>query len=465
MRSYINILFFIIILGLSSCEKFLDKSPNSKQAQVSTLADCQALLDDFNTMNASYPNDNEASCDNYYLLDATWTALANQEDRDFYVWAAGAQHLSASLQWAAPYKAMYYSNLVLENLQKINSSDVTLNNTLRGSALFFRAFTAYSIAQLYAKPYNIATAGQDMGIPFRTTTALEVESERSTVKETYDKIVQDLNEAIPLLPVNSSIQTRPNKVAAYALLARVYLSMEDYINAGKMADESLKLYNVLMDYNSLDARATVPIARFNPEVIFHAVTIFSDLLHINNAKIDQILYDSYLVNDLRKTVFFRTNTVAQGGGFGFKGNYNGLATSILFCGLATDETYLIRAECYARAGNKESALADLNALLKMRWNPNATVPSNPYVDITASNAEDALKIILTERRKELLYRCLRWTDLRRLNRDNRFKIDLVRKQNGNGATIATLPANDLRYVLLIPQDVMTLTKVQQNPRN
>jgi hypothetical protein len=117
--------------------------------------------------------------------------------------------------------------------------------------------------------------------------------------------------------------------------------------------------------------------------------------------------------------------------------------------------YLIRAECYARAGNISSAMSDLNTLLKTRW------VSGTYTDMTATTADEALGKVLIERRKELLMRGQRWTDLRRLNKDSRFAVTLQRVING---TTYTLPPNDLRYTLLIPYNVIQISGIQQNPR-
>jgi len=83
------------------------------------------------------------------------------------------------------------------------------------------------------------------------------------------------------------------------------------------------------------------------------------------------------------------------------------------------------------------------------------------VDMTASSANDALVKVLTERRKELLMRGTRWTDLRRLNKDTQFAKTLSRTVVG---ATHTLPPNDPRYTLLIPQEVITNSALEQNNR-
>jgi hypothetical protein len=41
----------------------------------------------------------------------------------------------------------------------------------------------------------------------------------------------------------------------------------------------------------------------------------------------------------------------------------------------------------------------------------------PYIPITAGSSDEASQLILQERRKELLFRGLRWIDIKRLNKE------------------------------------------------
>lgn len=450
-----TILFLVIMFG-SSCKKFLDVRPNSKQVKFS-IKDCQAVLDDYNTMNINYSSEAETSADNYYLTDATYNSLSNIDDRNIYVWAPQAQRLSTPTQYTSPYKVVYNANLVIDvidNGDKGNYNQETINS-LKGAALFFRAYAHFHVAQIYAKPYDAATASQDLGIPIRLSPNIEDKSFRGSVQQNYDLIIKDLLEAINLLPITSSIQSRPNKVAAYAELARVYLAMADYPNAGVMANNALQLYSTLIDYNTISTTSTTPFARFNSEVIFQSVAVSSSPILPNNAKIDSLLYKSYDNSDLRKKIFFKQNTGVNLNTYKFTGSYEPTTTlATFFSGLATDELYLIRAESYARAGNVGAALDDLNTLMRKRW-------SGPFTNITAANADEVLSKVLVERRKELVFRYLRWSDLRRLNKESRFQKTLARKIAGN---IYELPPNDLRYTLLIPKAIIDATGFPQNPR-
>ena len=451
-----------IILLQSACQKFVEIKRDSGQAFLETVTDCQLILNNYSDMNVGYPSDGETSSDNYYLSDAGYLASSTTtEDRDLYTWQSFAIRAVAAPQWQGPYRIVYLSNLVLEALAKIDDVDQNVKNDLRGQALFFRAYSFWQVAQLYTKPYRATSAGEDQGIPLRLSSDINGKSQRGTVEQTYSKIISDLLEAVELLSPNFTVASRPNKTAAYAMLSRVYLSMEDYPNALSNGNAALQINSQLLDYSSLNTTSNTPFERFNKEVIFHSlmnnrgVTLNPGSATSNIAKIDLALVASYDANDLRKTLFFKANSGSHIGSFRFTGNYEPVTSPTLFNGLATDELYLNRAECYARAGNITGAMSDLNTLLRTRWK------SGTYVDITAASAEQALTRVLLERRKELLMRGIRWTDLRRLNMDSRFAVTLTRTVNG---VTYTLPPNDVRYTLLIPNEVINNSEITQNTR-
>jgi hypothetical protein len=127
----------------------------------------------------------------------------------------------------------------------------------------------------------------------------------------------------------------------------------------------------------------------------------------------------------------------------------------MFSGIANDEVYLNRAEARVRNGNVNGALEDINALLVKRWRTGTFTP------IIETNAAALLNIILAERRKELLFRGNRWTDLRRLNKDVNLSKTLSRALNG---IEYTLPPNDERYVYPIPFQEISISGIVQNPR-
>jgi len=457
----------IIFLGiLNSCKKdWLDAKPSKSLVIPTTIADYQAILDNASSttdygFNVDQPSLDEISAGDFYMTDANWNSREPFE-RNTYVWASGGLYGGSTLvlDWNGPYKKIFNANVVLEGIEKItaeNGNDQISKNDVKGAALFFRAYEHYSVAQLFCKPFSTSTANTDLGIPLRLTSDFSAGSIRSTVRETYDQIISDLKQAKVLLPVelpNTLVyKNRPTKAATDAMLARVYLAMSNYDSAFKYANNCLQKHNLLMDYNNnppVNPSSLTPFQRFNDEVIFQKLLIFYSEFAASRLIADTTLYNSYDANDLRKTCFFRLRQ----GVYTYKGSYD--PSFVPFSGLATDEIYLIRAECNARLGNTVAALQDLNTLLITRWKTGTFVP------FTAADANDALRKVLVERKKELCFRGIRWSDLRRLNMDPQFAITLTRKVNNQ---TYTLPPNDQRYVLPIPDYVIQLSGIQQNPR-
>lgn len=496
LKRYKILFSFIIFLTFNfGCQKYVDIKKNSAQGVIETVDDVQLLLDTYGVMNTGYPSDIQLSSDDFYISAQTYLATnVTSEDRIVYSWQPIGRSL-ASPQWQGPYTVVYRSNLALETVDNLksskNSSNIEILNSLRGSALFFRAYAFWNLAQIYCNPYNSSTADMDLGIPLRLKSDINDKSNRGSVAQTYIRIIQDLTESISLLPNSSIVASRPNKAAVYAMLARVYLSMDDYTNALNSANSALLINNNLIDYNSISLTSSNPFTRFNKEVIFHSVIGSSQLTSpgSQNAPIAIINNDlalSYASNDLRGKIFLKQNFsrrinsitgdyvkdskgVVQyfpDNSYRFSGNYEPSSSSTQFNGLTVDELYLVRAECYARQNKVSEAMSDLNFLLKTRW------VTGTYINLVANSADEALRVILIERRKELLMRSQRWTDLRRLNKDIRFKQELKRVISFLPAPNVTtspditfdLPANDLRYTLQLPQEVITNAALPQNPK-
>jgi hypothetical protein len=291
-----------------------------------------------------------------------------------------------------------------------------------------------------------------LGIVLRSTSDFNVKSERATVLKTYRVIVDDLLAAADILPDKAIHVMRPSKIAAYAGLARAYHSMAKYDSAYYYADKVLSVNKELMDYNNaaeVKILASYPFTRFNKETLgyFELVTINAQI-GVNNANIDSTLYQSYHVNDLRKQAFFKMNA---DGYVSFKGSYAGSAN--LFGGPAVDEMFLIRAECAVRKGSIREGMDDMDYLLSRRYKIGSYIPAHFEVQ------EEALDFVLEERRKELLFRGLRWMDLKRLNEDGRV---IQLKRNVNGKKYMLKP-RDNKYALPLPEDVIMATGMLQNP--
>jgi hypothetical protein len=459
MKTYIPKLIFYCGLFLwIGCSKneFLNKKPNSSIIIPTTLAELRSMLDYTQVFTFS-PGLGEMASDDYYLQPVNWQAIASVVERNSYTWESDLYGNQLSIaDWSLPYQQILYANIVLEQLDKTKpgESEIREWTDIKGSALFKRALALSSLVQHFAAAFDSSTMNTAMGVPIRLTTDVKSYQPRNSMKECYDQIFTDLSMAAQLLsPVVPSVaKNRPSKPAVYALAARNALFTGQFEKAKNYADSALQLYNYLTDYNSISTTTVTPFDRSQPEILYYcqAISQYTILSTLSTTVFtDTSLYRSYAVNDLRKSIFFRT---ISGSNMGFKRGYSG--TTFVFTGLATDEVYLIRAESSARLGQANAALTDLNTLLQKRWRTGTFTP------VTAANAADALNKIIAERRKELVWRGLRWQDLKRFNKQGAN----IRLQRILGTDNYLLEPGSNKYIFPIPQEEISLSGIIQNTR-
>lgn len=438
----------LLLPVLVCCKKFLDAKSDSSIAIAETLADQQALLDHYQVLNQADGNAAEISATDFYLTDADFSSRLENE-RNMYTWQRGNIFLPELNEWSNNYRAVYRANSVIENLGKIvrTGANASQWDNVNGQAYFYRAKNTLKSLFVWAPAYDAGSAATDLGVPLRTGSDFNVPSKRASVAEGYAQVVDDLKTAARCLPVNAVHVMRPSRAAAFGLLSRALLSMREYGQAALYADSALMLKSDLMDFNTLNAAAALPIPQFNVEVLHDSYFTGVPLSNVR-AKTDPGLFALYDQNDLRRTIFFNDN---KNGTYGFKGSYEGFTT--FFAGVAVDEILLIRAECYARLKRLPEALADLNRLLRNRYK------KGTYTDRIVNDQKLFTEMVLTERRKELLMRGLRWMDIKRLNKEGA-GISLKRTVNGVGYALA--PGSN-GFVLPIPELVIQASGMEQNP--
>src|SRR5690606_16412989 len=146
---------------------------------------------------------------------------------------------TVSSAWTAAYRTINEANLFLKNLAA-NPGAAKPENEKKyvAEAKFIRALNYFYAVNLWAQPYKFTPDASHLGVPLVLTAsdapfAPENQVARNTVKEVYDQIIKDLTEAaqdLPVAPETRSIYSvcRATQGAAQALLARLYLYMQDY---------------------------------------------------------------------------------------------------------------------------------------------------------------------------------------------------------------------------------------------
>ena len=274
-------LLLLFLLSLISCsEDFMDKKPDKSLIIPTTLKELQSLLDNNVDAFNRDPALGFVGSDDYFIDDNAWQSLSTAKERNGYLWSSEIYEGETVNDWNIPYVQIFYANVVLERLEKIKMDQSNENEwkQIKGSALFFRALAFHNLVQIFSPQYESGNPDQ-LGVPLRLTANIDDPVSRQRLQECLDQITSDLTQAQSLLPALPSYRTRPSKAATFALMAKVFLSMNNYSKALEYTDSCLTIQPALMNYNSIDFTKSISIKQFNEEVIFH-----SQLISLRNPK-------------------------------------------------------------------------------------------------------------------------------------------------------------------------------------
>lgn len=425
MKKIIYSLFVLLTMTTVGCDNYIDITPKGAV----TVDSAQQYYELIATpMRAYYPSSfillsddqwaKESEILGYESISADGINFTFNEKADRTI-------LPDNNLYENMYNLILRSNLVIDNVDKGQGSQ-ELKTLAKAEARTFRAFDHFLAVNTFAKAYNPETAASDGGVCIMDRYDLEATPVKSTVAEVYNFIINELEQAVPLLEEKPVNIYHPNRAFGYALLAKVYLFHRDWAKAQEAAEQSLKLNSQLADYNLInDAGGTARYKNFakdgNPEVLsYHWMAGWGSgeqvcLYHYG--MISPELKSLFEANDLRYSLFLRdtgtsiTSWFDSGSGAAI---WTPAITNLdrftyMSVGLRTAEVYLIMAEALARQNKLTEAANYVSQLRDKRIKG-----GNGHVDAPATQVE-MVKMIIDERRKELLFGFNRFFDLKRLN--------------------------------------------------
>lgn len=455
-----NIYGLVIAFLLTSCSTdFLEMRRDKQQVIPQELRDFQAVLDRREILNArSIAGMGEIGTDDFYMTDQNWNTISQPWIKNAYIWSEDIFEQEQSALWNYSFEKILLANLVIEGIDGFPESKEKRN--ILGQALFWRAYTYYQLAQLFCKDFQIEEKTTGVGLPLRISPNLEQHVEQSTLDETYEFIAKDLLTAVdlidPIVPeIFGELKSRPSKSAVWALLARLYLQIGDYDQAYNFSDKVLGTGVQTLDYNLIDAEgATYPFYLYgkeNPEVLLYETMYYHAVFGIARLIVSEELYDLYGDDDLRKELYFMVN----GENLTYRGSYMGFNNFHPFP--TVSEVKLIKAESAIRGEMETTEIVQALAAFGQNRHRNGDFD----VEEIASERKQLLDYVLEERRRELAFRGVRWSDLRRLNRDESTSKELVRHLEGVEYRLEPMSN---RYVMPIPYDEVLLNGYKQHDR-
>lgn len=162
----------------------------------------------------------------------------------------GLQDDAITPLWNSAYKTIYNANGIIEGIAATRSGTLSgkSRRELTAEAKFVRALSYFYLTNLFG----------DLPLPLTIDFHQTVQVKKSTQAKVYEQIIKDLKEAIADMPASyergKGERIRPNKWAATALLARVYLYQKDYPAAAAAATEVINeqvLYKLEPDLNKV----------------------------------------------------------------------------------------------------------------------------------------------------------------------------------------------------------------------
>lgn len=420
-KCYCVNLVIILLLVASSCKKFVEIGPPKTEIINETVftsdASATAAIRGIYTLMMGSQTFTNGYMELYSGLSADefTNYSTNQEQLEFYMNSLGKTN-SRVLQifWANAYRYINNANGVLEGLEKSTLLTTTARLQLEGEAKFIRAFCHFYLVNLFGD------------VPYISTTDYRINAVASRMpkEEVYQKIISDLKDAQNLLASDFSFsngqRNQPNKGAATAMLARVYLYTGEWgkaeieattvINNSSVYTLQSNLNDVFLKNSSETIWQLMPVidgSNTNHGQLFILINTPNNIL--GRVALSNGMYNSFEAGDNRKVSWvnsYNSGTDTWYFPYKYKVDYSSSLTEYAMI-LRLAEQYLIRAEARAQQNNISGAQADLNVIRNRAG----------LVNTTANDKALLLLAIENERRSELFTEWgHRWLDLKRTNR-------------------------------------------------
>lgn len=345
--------------------------------------------------------------------DALKVQLSTNQFYEFYINTIGTANSANRSLWNYFYYNIYADNTAIESIAASTGMSEQAKALYTAEARFLRALNYFYLVNAWGD------------VPLTTSSNYEYNNSlpRSAVADVYKQILSDLLYAQANLGAayQGATRIRANSYAATALLAKVYLFMQDWTNAAQQA--STVLANIT-DY-ALETDLAKTFLITSKEAILRIQQpgnnnyTWDGYAFIStgtpNYPLTDTLLKTFETGDKRKTNWTKTNSVTSSGvtttyTFPYKYKVNSGTGNVTesHMMLRLSEMYLIRAEARAQLNQLPDAISDLDQV-RARASLDLIANTNPGISQT-----DLLAKIAHERWVELFAENGdRWMDLKR----------------------------------------------------
>ena len=216
MKKQTYILLGLALAGLTACVDLKERLVGNVTTQyfASGAGLDAAVMGDYSLQRGFWGREEALTTTEYGTDLGTTGDQPNYKYIDTYAGGLNAAEPIFQYPWVAFYRAINSSNAVINRAPAVTDMDPVTKATRVGEAKFLRALDYFMVVRMYgAAPLSTL---ESQGV---LTSA-----HRSPVDSIYLLIVQDLRDAIAVLPAVQNNQGRATKGAAQALLAKVLLT-------------------------------------------------------------------------------------------------------------------------------------------------------------------------------------------------------------------------------------------------
>ena len=418
MRNFIKYGMISALMMFASCEEFLDVDPPKDQiADVRVFEDDKMATAALNNLYVSLHNKgffNGTTFGAGFLLgcytdELEVTTNRNEPFKLFYDGTVLSSNETVKTIWNDTYNQIFMCNNIIEGIKSSSLITKEVKDQIIGECMTLRGILHFYLAQTYGNvPYVIST---DYKVNQRVS--------KITVDEVIKRAISDLKEAEELLTdvIPTGERIRINRTVTQAFLARIYLYNSNWDQAKTYSEMVINNSNYqLEDLEKLflkDSKSAIwqlkPLATDTNTT--EAYSYIFTTTPAPNAQLSQYLLNAFEINDSRKQEWVKivdnklvsthVNKYKIMGGSSPSKEY-----SII---IRIEEMYLIAAEATAEIADFEAAAYYLNKVRNRSGLEN----------ISISNAEEALDLIIKERRVEFFCEFgHRFYDLKRRNKLN-----------------------------------------------
>lgn len=303
----------MIIAFLSSCSSLLDENPETFISPGSFYRNIDeatsAIYGVYDNLPPMYRNPYMTSFADVSSNSFKVTSASATDFQPFDIHSVSPSNYLLTDFWEASYQAINRANAVISRVPGIEGNENSKNEIL-GEAKFLRALFYFNLVRLFG----------DVPLKLEETLSLtDLKLTRAPAQEVYASIISDLQDAKTKLPAVPRQTGRANSHAATALLARVYLTLEDFPNAAAEAEAVIQsqAYALWPHYNeaflekndngkesvfAVQFRKDVDGLNLNSWALSPLLNKYSDGTFLDLMEVTDELLNAYEAGDERKSL-------------------------------------------------------------------------------------------------------------------------------------------------------------------